>query len=80
MKITKWEGDEQRLGSGGLSEAEGFVFEMSKLNICRLIEAKTMITLRKMLTVTALRCHMDMVNRIIKERTSVSKIFCFRLS
>ena len=80
MTIVKWEGDEQRLGSGGLSEAEAFVFEMSKLNICRLIEAKTMITLRKMLTFTALRCHMDMVNRIIKERTSVSKIFCFRLS
>ena len=29
MTIVKWEGDEQRLGSGGLSEAEGFVFEMS---------------------------------------------------
>ena len=80
MTIVKWEGDEQRLGSGGLSEAEGFGFEVSKLNICRLIEAKTMITLRKMLTFMALRCHMDMVNRIIKERTSVSKIFCFRLS
>ena len=43
MTIIKWEGDEQRLGSGGLSEAEGFGFEVSKLNICRLIEAKTMI-------------------------------------
>ena len=62
MTTVKWKGDEQRLGSGGLSEAEGFVFEMSKLNICRLIEAKTMITLRKMLTFTALRCHMELHN------------------
>lgn len=80
MTIIKWEGNEQRLGSGGLSQAEDFEFEVSKLDICKLIEAKTMITLRKMLTFTALRCHMDMVNRIIKERTSVSKIFCFSLS
>ena len=33
MKITKWEGDEQRLGSGGLSEVEDFEFEVSKLNV-----------------------------------------------
>ena len=62
MTIIKWEGNEQRLGSGGLSQAEDFEFEVSKLDICKLIEAKTMITLRKMLTFTALRCHMELHN------------------
>ena len=40
MTVIKWEGNEQRLGSGGLPEAEDFEFEVSKLNIYRLIKAE----------------------------------------